>query len=389
MSDTRGVDDGLERRWDRVWFGLLLVALAGPSVALLLDGGQPLGDRLITIALALAVGSWHVLLMLRHPVDVPRSGAVAGWWVITVTLVAALIAREDTYAIVVYALYPLAFLTLGWWAAPVVAAVTAIALFVLDDPDGGNVAYSVGISTALAVAIGLCVTAFARQRAELAEALEDNRQLQGRLVEQARSAGVLEERARLAREIHDTVAQGLTSIVTQLEAADQAIGREDRAAAARRVGLARGIARESLRDARRAVADLRPELLDRGSLVEAVRQLVARTGEETGLEVHLDVGGRFCELSPTTEITLLRCAQEALANARRHSGAERVRVALRCDAGTATLTVDDDGRGFDAANRNDGAGLIGMRERLAAADGELDVRNSPRGGTIVSVRVPA
>ncbi len=388
MSDTRGVDDGLERRWDRVWFALLLVALAGPTGALLLDGGQPVGERLITLALALAVGAWHVLLVLRLDADVQRPVVVMGWWVVTVTLVAALIARDETYVIVVYALYPLAFVTLGWWAVPVVAAVTAAACFVLDDRDGADVAY-VGISTALAVAIGLCVTAFARQRAELAGTLEDNRRLQGRLVEQARSAGVLEERARLAREIHDTVAQGLTSIVTQLEAADQALEREDGAAAARRVELARGIARESLGDARRAVADLRPELLDSGSLVEAVRQLVARTGEETGLDVWLEVDGRCTDLTAAIEITLLRCAQEALANARRHSGAQSVRVALRCDAGSATLTVEDDGRGFDTARRSDGNGLIGMRERLAAADGELDVRSSPRGGTTVSVRVPA
>jgi signal transduction histidine kinase len=193
----------------------------------------------------------------------------------------------------------------------------------------------------------------------------------------------------MAREIHDTLAQGLASIVTQLEAADQSLQGGDGAAAGRRLGIARSIARESLGEVRRSMADLRPELLDGGSLPDALRRLVTRTAEETGVDARLDVPGDISGLSPGAETTLLRCAQEALANVRRHSGARSVAVTLERDAGTARLTVADDGGGFNLANRNGGAGLTGMTERVAAVDGDIEIHSAPGAGTTVAIRVPA
>lgn len=381
--------DDFEHRWERVWYGLLVVALAVPSVAVLLARDEPAAERAVTAALAVAAGAWSALMLRRGAGARRRPLALLGWWLVTIALLLALIDREGAYTIAVYAVYPLAFMTLGWWAIPVVAAVTAASLAVLGDSAGPDLVYSTAAATVLAVAIGLFVDAFARQRAELAKALAANRRLQGELIDQARAAGVLEERARLAREIHDTLAQGLTSIVTQLEVAEQSLDAGRAAGAAERVDRAREIARESLRDVRRSMADLRPELLDRGSLPDALRQLVARTAEETGLDVRLELDGRFAELAPAAETTLLRCAQEALANARRHARARTVRVRLSRDGDGVQLNVADDGSGFDTGDPRGGVGLVGMAERADAVGGELDVRSTPGAGTTVSMRVPA
>ena len=388
LIDTGTVRDELERRWDRVWHALLLVALAAPTMGLLLDAQEPARDRAVTAVIAVGLMAWHLLILGRRPAALRARAALIGWWAVTVALAVALIARDGSYVIVVYALYPLAFVTLEWWGIAVVAVITATALLVAGIGDGREVVFSTVASTVLALAIALLVTAFARQREELADALDANRRLQDRLVAQARAGGVLEERARLAREIHDTVAQGLTSVVTQLEAADQRLQAGDGDAAARRLEIARATARESLSEVRRSVADLRPELLDAGSLADALRRLSERTREETGLEVDLAVELGSKPLPAATEMTLLRCAQEALANVRRHSGARKVAVRVGRDAVNADLVVSDDGCGFDPEARHGGAGLIGMAERAAAAGGRLDLRSAPGSGTTLRVSVP-
>jgi signal transduction histidine kinase len=355
-----------------------------------LEAQEPAGERGITALVALGLAAWHLLLLRRRrPLALEPRPALLGWWAVTIGLAVWLIARDGSYVIVVYALYPLAFVTLDRWGIPVVAAITGAALLGAGVGDGREVIYSTLASTVLALAIALFITAFARQREELAEALETNRRLQERLVKQARAGGVLEERARMAREIHDTVAQGLTSVVTQLEAADQRLQAGDGEAATQRVAIARTTARESLSEVRRSVADLRPELLDGGSLAEALRRLSERTRDETGLAVDLAVELGCDPLSPASEMTLLRCAQEALANVRRHSGARAVAVRVRRGEAGADLVVTDDGSGFDPEARHGGAGLLGMAERAAAVGGRLDVRSAPGSGTMLRVSVPA
>lgn len=204
---------------------------------------------------------------------------------------------------------------------------------------------------------------------------------------------MLEERQRLAHEIHDTLAQGFTSIVTNLEAAGGALDR-DRAALRHHLNQALGVARESLSEARRLVWALKPEPLEEAPLPEALRRLVARWSSSSGVAAEVFVTGEPGSLAAEAEVALLRVAQEALANVRKHARAGRVAVTLSYIGGRAVLDVRDDGVGFDPAatspgSGGDGFGLRSMRERLERAGGALSVESAPGEGTVLSAEVPA
>jgi signal transduction histidine kinase len=214
------------------------------------------------------------------------------------------------------------------------------------------------------------------RRAVIAE-LEETR---SELAAVSHRAGMLAERERLAREIHDTVAQGFTSVVVLLELAESDVD-TDPAAARRRLATARETARQNLAEARALVAALTPVDLQAAPLPEAIARLVERFGTETGVPARLTVAGEPRALPANTEVVLLRAAQEALANVRKHAGASRVEVSL---AG-AVLTVVDDGGGFDPAAPTGGYGLAGMRRRVEEVGGTLTI-HSGRSGTRVELR---
>jgi signal transduction histidine kinase len=191
----------------------------------------------------------------------------------------------------------------------------------------------------------------------------------------------------MAREIHDTLAQGFTSVVMQAQAATAALDRGETAAVRDRLGVVEATARENLAEARALVAAFAPLPLQDATLAEALRRLGDRFGAETGVAVRVEVAPGD-GLAPASDVVLLRAAQEALANVRRHAGARSVVVRLARDAGAAELEVTDDGRGLPAG-RAEGFGLSGMRERVASVGGTLDVGPGRAGGTTLRVRVPA
>jgi signal transduction histidine kinase len=247
----------------------------------------------------------------------------------------------------------------------------------------------------------------AQSRAQ-AQALEEfSHQLEARveaqteqLIDQEREAATLEERARLAREIHDTLAQGLAGIVVQLGAAQRAL-QLDTPAADEHIALAQGMAREALAEARRSVWNLRAPALARGdaagsdqALGDALRQLAARQ-IGPGLSASYAQRGEPWPLSPSVESALLRVCQEALANAGKHSGATQAEVLLEYQPDTVRLSVSDNGAGFRdldlpaggvAPGPWGGFGLLGMRERLGALGGRLEL--SSNGGAHVVAIVP-
>ncbi|MBU2666618.1 sensor histidine kinase [Actinoplanes bogorensis] len=228
--------------------------------------------------------------------------------------------------------------------------------------------------------------------AKLAEALKENAGLHAQLLAQAREAGVLDERQRMAGEIHDVLAQGLTGIVTQLEAADAAATRP--ADWQRHLGNAKRLARDSLTEARRSVQALRPQTLDANALPEAIGDLVTDWARVHEVVAELITTGTPRPLVPEIETTLLRTAQEALANVARHADAGRVALTLSYMEDVVTLDVRDDGDGFDPSlpavlNDQGGYGLSAMRERLARIAGSLEVESEPGSGTALSACVPA
>jgi signal transduction histidine kinase len=211
-----------------------------------------------------------------------------------------------------------------------------------------------------------------------------------RLSEEGREMAVLEERARLAREIHDTLAQQLTGIVIQLELAQAMVSRDpDRSLPA--LASAQELARSALAEARRSVWDLRPAPLSSTGLVAAAENEVERFRHRTGIAARLRAEHMVPPpaLRPQSEVTLLRITQQALANIAAHSGASRVTVRLRNLGEHVELTVRDNGQGFDTSALPLGSfGIVGMAERARIAGGTFQVESVPGRGTTITVDLP-
>ena len=224
-------------------------------------------------------------------------------------------------------------------------------------------------------------------RAALIEQLEST---QAELAAVHHQAGVLAERHRLAGEIHDTLAQGFTSIVTLLQAAEASLDPESRAAsqARRHLHLALVTARENLTEARILVTELTPAALESGTLGDSVHRVTDSTAAQAGLRAVAEVSGTARRLPTSTEVVLLRVCQEALANVRKHAAARQVSVRLRYADAAVRLTVTDDGRGFDPDVAHGGYGLNGMRSRVRQVGGTVQVISAPGGGTEVRAEVP-
>ncbi|MER5217856.1 sensor histidine kinase [Streptomyces sp. NPDC002838] len=229
-----------------------------------------------------------------------------------------------------------------------------------------------------------------RTNAALQQALDENAALHAQLLVQAREAGVADERRRLAAEIHDTLAQGLTGIIAQLQVVANA---PDLPTARTHLDRASALARHSLGEARRSVHNLAPVALADDGLPEALRNTVAEWGERTGVRAEFTVTGTAEQLHEELAATLLRIAQEAMSNASRHARATRLGVTLTFLGDEVILDIRDDGQGFDPLTlpertRTGGFGLDGMRARAERIAGSLTVESEPGHGTAVSARVP-
>ncbi|MGI5175178.1 sensor histidine kinase [Dactylosporangium sp. CA-152071] len=199
-------------------------------------------------------------------------------------------------------------------------------------------------------------------------------------------AGALAERARLSREIHDTLAQGLSSMNLLLQAADREWDTEPTQARGH-VREAAATARDNLAEARRFVRGLASPALDGASLTDALRRLCAATERDTGTPVRLTVVGTVVPLGVDNEIVLLRVAQSALANVRSHANAQQTAVTLTYGDREVMLDVYDDGTGFDPAVAT-GFGLTGVRERVAHLGGKVTIESAPGEGTALAVSLP-
>jgi PAS domain S-box-containing protein len=226
---------------------------------------------------------------------------------------------------------------------------------------------------------------------ELAQALANQATLAielTRLSEQSRQAAVTAERNRMARDVHDTLAQGFTGVILQLEAAEDAASRGLGAEATEHQARAAAMARAGLAEARRSVMALRPQALENRDLAKALGELLSRMTDGTPVLADFTQRGTLHLLPVGWDEQLLRIGQEAVTNALRHAGARRLAIELTIDGGELRLDVRDDGRGFDPTIQSDGAGLAGIRDRVAAMRGRVRIDSTSGAGTVVTATVP-
>jgi signal transduction histidine kinase len=416
--------EALEQRYESLSRILPYLLIAIPLVPYVLSQNPTAGALGITAGIAAAAGAWVTWMVVLRPDRMQRSWLKRLYFAGLLVFIATLTVRSPWFAFFTWIgfLHAWTYLTGAWrWVG-----CAAVALFIGMAQSGGfhrPTAPLVVIWVLLAAVDMVLIGVFtilgakteeqnkARKQmiAELAEAnhrleemIAENTGLQAQLLTQAREAGAGDERQRMAREIHDTIAQGLTGIVTQLEAAQQT---GDDAERERRIDNAKRLARDSLAEARRSVQALRPQALEDSKLPEALADEVARWSATSGVAGEVETTGEARALHPEVEVTLLRVAQEALANVAKHAGASRAGVTLSYMEDVVSLDVRDDGAGFAAAALAEesranghlagenpaagGFGLIAMRQRVSRLAGQLEIESEPGAGTAVSASLPA
>ncbi|MGI9821715.1 histidine kinase [Agromyces sp. Marseille-Q5079] len=390
-----------EQRLLRVMAVAPYLLLATSAALSMLTGVHTWSDRLITLWLVLLAAAWIWLMSRRR-----TPGAV---YVIGLILLIAVLCTRDVwfagfFGFVGY-LHSWQYLRNGWrYAGLTATAAISITTFMGGLPDPTPVAvltYLFFIGAIVAVvglfsSIGETTSAHSAERkrmvAQLEETIRENDGLHAQLLVQAREAGVLDERQRIAREIHDTIAQGLAGIVTQVQAAERAGDIGDEVVWRRHLANATTLARDSLAEARRSVHAIGPAELESARLPDAIAGVATEWGRLHEVTVEFTTTGDVMQLHPEVEVTLLRVAQEALANAGKHAAATRVGLTLSYMDDVVTLDVRDDGAGFDPARASSddggGYGLTSMRQRVARVAGVLEIESEPGAGTAISASVP-
>ncbi len=398
MSDVV-IDDPWQARLDRLRrllpFPLLVVA----TVAALVVPSHPhrhVSAAGLTLAGAAAIWSVAVNARLR-----PDSSAL--WRLVAfgvhIALAGVLVWVNLWYGVFAYSGFLLAYpLGARWRTAGFAVTALIVSASLSGGYPSGRAGQSFSYLLIAAVVLALVLTSASitnraleqnQQRGrmidELAEAkrrletsMAENAELHEQLLMQAREAGIVEERQRLAGEIHDTLAQGLAGIIAQLEAAEHTRGHPSESA--RHIHQARSLARSSLTEARRSVRALRPEQLDDATLPEAISMLARTWSDQARIAAQLDTTGTPMRADTDTEAAVFRVAQEALSNVAKHAKASEVHLTLTYLDDTLLLDVVDDGVGFDPTIEAGGYGLLSMHKRLCRVRGIADRRIRSRLG---------
>lgn len=389
-------------RWVDAVFTWIPYALLALSLALAQVESRSGTDRLLTLGLtAMAVAwTWATFTRAGRPTSIPQG--TLRLYIVGFVIIAGVLVFHQTIFLV-YGVagffhaallrpWPLVFVGIGAFAFVVHSHI------VTNEWTGEHFAIYLGVvaiqtlTTGAGLYAGERITEIADERrlalVRLEHAMEENAGLHAQLVVQAHEAGMLDERERMAGEIHDTIAQGLTGVVTQIEATHQSWG--DEAEMRRRLDAAADIARQSLADARRSVRAIRPAELDGSRLPSAIEDVASRWSELTGVPVAVTTTGDHRVLRLEIEVALLRATQEALANVGKHAEASRAGITLSFTDDSVVLDIRDDGVGFDVGSMplSDSYGLTAMRSRMRQVNGEMHVESTPDDGTAISVRVP-
>jgi signal transduction histidine kinase len=367
------------------WWHVAVVGTAVVLEAILVLFTSPASHQILvgSVAIGLLLVAWFCLG--SRCID-DSLGMIA--FIVLLVILAGAINFTNPYGAIVQCIaFPLIWTRLSRLptiiAANIALAVAVGAGFVLpiDDQVEFRIveAFAIeGISLAFSMGLGLWISSIAKQSDERRRLLDELRSAQAELALLNRDAGVTSERDRLAREIHDTIAQDLTGIVLVAQRASRELAAGESPAAS--IELLEESARAALAETRSLVAATASPGLE-GGVAAALARLAERFQRETGVVVSAEVVASdpgAVAADRDTEVVLLRCAQEGLANVRKHAGASRVSIVLE----GRTLEISDDGRGFDVGSESSGFGLSGMRERLALIGGSIDIASSADGTTL-------
>ena len=396
-------------RWDKVWWlwSLILYAtLLFCAAEVWFDARYSAAQKGQMVTMAVVFALWNgafVYYLRNHAADfsfernryrVPAliylSGAIRLWF--------ALVSRYPDFNLVLASLLPQVFSYVRLrWAVPIGIVVIGMAAY-LQAPNiegwipGFGSAWLGGflIVSAAAVIFAYYLNGIMTQSADRRELIEQLEATRAELAAAERREGILQERARLAREIHDTLAQGFIGIITHLEASEQNLP-ENVAQSRRHLTQAKEMARRGVSQARRVVQDLRPEVLEEWPLPEAVKRVVQGWTQQSGIQAQTIITGTHSHLHPEAETTLIRAVQEALTNVQKHAQASSAQVTLSYMGDVLILDVQDNGIGLENApppSQGGGYGLTAMRQRVSQVGGSLSVESEPGEGTTVVIQLP-
>ncbi|MDD7929022.1 sensor histidine kinase [Microbacterium sp. NM3R9] len=380
----------IRRKWVDVAVGA--VTVLGLIIVALADTGARLPWALAGLGLLLVA-----YVAGRPGIGRERPARFIGFLILAIAAVVVMTAAEPSLATMQVIVYPLVWI-LGPSRRWGVAGSVAVGVAVLAGYTAGlgftadvvrEAALVAALSVAFSVAMGWWISAIAAYGDERSRLLTELTRAQEQVEALSRDAGAAHERERLAREIHDTLAQTLAGLVILAEQARRRAHSGDASAAASTLEHLEAVARDALDETRAIVARTAAVPGDQ-ALEAAVERLVERFRIDTGLQIALTVEETGESLERDAQVVILRCLQEGLANVRKHAAAAHVTVAVDRDTeGGVRLTIRDDGRGFDTASPRLGYGLDGMTERVALAGGTVAVTSTAGAGTALTMTLPA
>lgn len=363
------------------WWHIAITVMSIVVVAVALTSADANATRRLGAIASVAVFAAGWFLVGRHSWRVPA--AAIAFSIIVIVTTGAAVSFYPLMAILQCVAYPVLWVISPGLRAAILANLglaTAVAIgFMISTGDVLQTVATTALSLGFSLALGLWISRIADLSEERRALLAELQAAQEELADAHRTAGVTSERERLAREIHDTIAQDLTGIVMLTQRARREHDSET-------LGLLETSARDVLAETRALVEGRTPAAIESGGLIDALHRLAERVSRETHMTVVVEADA-VPTLPRDTEVVLLRIAQEGLANVRKHAAAENAVVELSVDGEGASLVVRDDGRGFDATAPRVGFGLDGMRERLALVGGALDIE-SGASGTILTATLP-
>jgi signal transduction histidine kinase len=419
-NPVRSPDPRTGNSYYKVWNVLAYMMLLIGVLFCLFDGSLQLNHKVIAMLLCAGYALWYWLFVMGRSRWDWSNGVMVASFIGAIAVSITLSWIHPAFLMVCFGFYGLTFgtLPLRWASALVVMLSLALAWRFVGFSGGLTlnslpIIISMLLSGFFTVLLGLYIDSIVRQSRDRQRVINELEATRSELAQAERQAGILEDRQRRAGEIHDNLAQGFTSIVMYLEAAEQAL-ENDPGAVRRYIVQARQAARQHLSEARSFLWALRPDVAAREPLALALGRVLQRWGDGSGV-VHLETTGNQRPLPASIEATLLKAAQEALANVRKHAqasqvnpGAEhslrvnpktehslRVNLTLSYMEDEVILDVQDNGVGFDPARASaqagpdHGYGLVSLRERVEQLGGRLEVESAPGEGTTLVVSLPA